>query len=153
MAIAAEYVELPPAPDLGELERDLELVRGLLAEALEDAGEARLVAEVARLHALSGQRRAGRGGAGRRLVGAVRALPSDRMLAVARACSMELQLANLCEELERLRRRRRYDGEAGAPQPESLAEAARALRELGPGERRELLSALDCRLVLTSHPS
>src|SRR5581483_10651525 len=128
MAIAAEYVELPPAPDLGELERDLELVRGLLAEALEDAGEARLVAEVARLHALSGQRRAGRGGAGRRLVGAVRALPSDRMLAVARACSMELQLANLCE-------------------------AARALRELGPGERRELLSALDCRLVLTSHPS
>jgi phosphoenolpyruvate carboxylase len=153
MAIAAEHLELPPAPDLGELERDLELVRGLLAEALEDAGEARLVAEIARLHALSCQRRAGRGGAGRRLVGAVRALPSDRMRAIARACSMELQLANLCEELERLRRRRRYDGEAGAPQPESLAEAARALRELGPGERRELLSALDCRLVLTSHPS
>lgn len=74
-------------------------------------------------------------------------------MALIRACSMQLQLANLCEQRERVRRRRRYDAEGGAPQPESIAEAAVALRGLSRAALQTLLSDVECRVVLTAHPS
>lgn len=153
MAITAEYVVLPPRPELAELDRDLGLVGGLLTELLEDVGENDLRDRLGQLHGLSVRRRGGDDGAADELAEAIRALPAAGALAVARACSMQLQLANLCEELERRRRCRGYDAELGAPQPESLAEVGALFHGLDPGARTELLATLDCRLVLTSHPS
>lgn len=138
---------------LPELERDLGLARALVAQALEETGVPALREDVERLHGLAVRRRDGEPTADAALTNSVRSAASERLLALARAASMELRIANVCEELERVRRRRRYDAEGGSPQPESLAEAAALLRELPTATRTALLESLSCRLVLTSHPS
>lgn len=152
LAVTHDRGEEPDLPPLTELERDLERVRTLVSEMLEAAG-AGLRAEIERLHDLAVRRRAGDEAAARALQEVVSSLPVERLAAIARAASMELRVANVCEELERVRRRRRYDAEGGSVQPESLAEAASLLRTLAPERRAALLGALECRLVLTSHPS
>src|SRR6185436_13781362 len=68
-----------------------------------------------------------------------------------RACSMELQLANIVEERERLRRRRQYDA-SGEIQRESLAETASILREHD-ADIPALVSQLEIQHVLTAHPT
>lgn len=146
--------QLPPRAALPELERDLALVEGLVAETLEEAaGGPELRAEIERLHTLALRRRDGDGRAAADIASVIRSLPVERLLAVARAASMQLHLANVCEDLERIRHRRRHDAEGGSIQHESLAEAASLLRALPRRERVRLLESLECRLVLTSHPS
>ncbi|MCS7007101.1 MAG: phosphoenolpyruvate carboxylase [Gaiellaceae bacterium] len=153
LALTGDAWPSTAASGLAELERDLELARGLVSEMLEAAAGPALRQEVDELHALAVRRRHGDAGAATVLEDVVRSLPAERLLALARAASMELRIANVCEELERVRRRRRYDVEEGPAQPESLAEAAEILRDLPRRERAALLGSLDCRLVLTSHPS
>jgi phosphoenolpyruvate carboxylase len=68
-----------------------------------------------------------------------------------RACSLQLQLANIAEERERIRRRREYDA-SGEEQRESLAETAALLDREGVSAP-EALRALHLELVLTAHPT
>ena len=70
-----------------------------------------------------------------------------------RACSIQLHLANIAEELERLRRRRHYDSDMSAPQRESLAAAAGMAVQYPPAEVAEALRRLDVRLTMTAHPT
>ena len=70
-----------------------------------------------------------------------------------RACSIQLQLANIAEELERLRRRRHYDSDTSAPQRESLAAAAGVAVQHPPADVAEALRRLDVRLTMTAHPT
>ena len=70
---------------------------------------------------------------------------------IIRACSLELQLANIAEERERVRRRRQYDA-TGEVQRESLAETAEILKrndiDIAP-----LAAQLQIEHVLTAHPT
>ena len=68
--------------------------------------------------------RAGDEAATERLVAYLRGVPDESVEPIIRACSLELQLANIAEERERVRRRRQYDA-TGEIQRESLAETAR----------------------------
>ena len=68
--------------------------------------------------------RAGDETAAERLVTYLRGVPDESVEPIIRACSLELQLANIAEERERVRRRRQYDA-TGAIQRESFAETAR----------------------------
>ena len=68
-----------------------------------------------------------------------------------RACSLQLQLANIAEERERIRRRREYDA-SGDQQRESLAETAELLAQAGVNAA-EALRSLHVELVLTAHPT
>ena len=72
------------------------------------------------------------------LVDAIRRLSSSQLGPIVRACTMSLQLSNIAEELERLRRRRAHDADDRGPQRESLAagEAGRGRR--GGGQRLAL---------------
>lgn len=151
--VAGDLLDLAAVPASAELDRDLALAAELLAETFEEQGGVALRTEIERLHGLCQARRRLDATAAGELCRTVAALTAERADALVRACSMQLQLANLCEELERVRRGRRYDAEAGEAQPESIAEAAALLRRLPASERREALERLDCRLVLTMHPS
>ncbi len=79
----------------------------------------------------------------------LRGVPDESVEPIIRACSLELQLANLAEERERARRRRQYD-QSGEIQRESLAETAQILRDrkidIGP-----LMAQLQIEHVLTAH--
>ena len=79
--------------------------------------------------------------------------PTPALEPFVRACSIQLQLANIAEELERLRRRRHYDSDASAPQRESLAAAAGVAVQHPPAEVAEALRRLDVRLTMTAHPT
>ena len=61
---------------------------------------------------------------------------------IIRACSLELQLANIAEERERVRRRRQYDA-TGEIQRESLAETAQILRDRNDRHRAADRAAAD----------
>lgn len=87
------------------------------------------------------------------LVAFVRRLPSSDLEPFVRACSMQLQLSNIAEELERLRRRRAYDSDAHGPQRESLAAVAAAVAPLARDRRTAALATLDIGLVMTAHPT
>ena len=71
--------------------------------------------------------RAGDEAAAERLVAYLGGVPDESVEPIIRACSLELQLANIAEERERVRRRRQYDA-TGEVQRESLAETAEILR-------------------------
>jgi phosphoenolpyruvate carboxylase len=90
---------------------------------------------------------------GDELVAAVRRLSSSDLGPVVRACTMQLQLSNIAEEVERLRRRRAYDDDDQGPQRESLAAAAAATAGLPSGARAQALADLDVGLVMTAHPT
>jgi phosphoenolpyruvate carboxylase len=81
----------------------------------------------------------------------LRELSEGDLEPIIRACSLQLQLANIAEERERLRRRRAYDAE-GAVQRESLAETAGLLAEHDV-DTGAALRELHVELVLTAHPT
>src|SRR4029079_7299595 len=85
------------------------------------------------------------------LMGFLRRLGDADVRHYIRACSLQLQLANIAEERERIRRRREYDA-SGDLQRESLAETAELLAREGVNAP-EPLPALHLELVLTAHPT
>lgn len=87
------------------------------------------------------------------LVDAIRRLSSSQLGPIVRACTMSLQLSNIAEELERLRRRRAHDADDQGPQRESLAAAAATTAGLSRDERAKALADLDVALVMTAHPT
>ncbi|MGH2872812.1 MAG: phosphoenolpyruvate carboxylase, partial [Solirubrobacteraceae bacterium] len=112
----------PPAPAAGC--GDLAILERLLDDVLREQAGDQFPAELAAL----------RGGEGHDLAGAVASL-DDRMAGrVARACGMELAMANVADELRRVRLRRA---------PEIVADE--------PGDLSQ--TPLDVRLVLTAHPT
>jgi phosphoenolpyruvate carboxylase len=76
------------------------------------------------------------------------ALPAHEQALVLRAFGIWFQLANLAEQLHRLRRRRDH-ARIGGIAPESLADA---FRHVGDGDRERARTA-SIRLVLTAHPT
>src|SRR3954465_10559023 len=86
-----------------------------------------------------------------RLVSYLRGVPDDSVEPIIRACSLELQLANIAEERERVRRRRQYDAR-GEVQRESLAETAEIL-ERNNIDVAPLAAQLQIEHVLTAHPT
>src|SRR3954465_3299478 len=140
----------PPAAVDG-LGRDSELLSSTLNGVLEEQA-GRVFAS--RLRWLFRTAAAGRGGAAaavERLVASLHGVPDESVEPIIRACSLELQLANIAEERERVRRRRQYDA-SGEQQRESLAETAEILRREGVDVAR-LASSLQIEHVLTAHPT
>jgi phosphoenolpyruvate carboxylase len=138
----------PDAP----LRRDVRLLGDLLGRTLvEQDGEELLDAEE-RIRHLSRQARAG--GPREALVAEVRALALERQATVLRAFALYFRLANLAEQVHRVRRRRAYEHEQRAPR-ESLAEAFQRLAAAGVDERElaEGVRRISAELVLTAHPT
>jgi phosphoenolpyruvate carboxylase len=147
MSIAPSSTESGP----DGLARDSELLSSVLHDVLvEQCGEG-FARTVRWLHETAGELRGGDAGAGAALVELVHGLPQADVEPCIRACALQLQLANIAEERERVRRRRHYDA-TGVRQRESLMEAADLLRDAG-ADLAAALRSLHVELVLTAHPT
>src|SRR3954468_22060098 len=133
------------------LAHDTELLSSTLNRVLEEQAGRVFASRVQWLFRTAAAVRAGDDAATDRLVTYLREVSDESVEPIIRACSLELQLANIAEERERVRRRRRYDA-TGEQQRESLAETADILRREGVDAAR-LTSALEIEHVLTAHPT
>ncbi|MBV9943274.1 MAG: phosphoenolpyruvate carboxylase [Solirubrobacterales bacterium] len=136
------------------LDRDTEMLEALLGDVLEEQEGRAFRDRVFWLRATAARVRGGEIEAAGPLVQFVHGQHAGVLEPFVRACSIQLQLANIAEELERLRRRRHYDSDSSAPQRESLAAAAAGVTVEHPqAEVAEALRRLDVRLVMTAHPT
>ena len=130
---------------------DVELLEGLVHNVLTEQCGVDFADTVQWLHATAARVREGDDAAADALFARLHELSEGDLEPIIRACSLQLQLANIAEERERLRRRRVYDAK-GATQRESLAETAGLLAEHGVDPGRALRD-LHVELVLTAHPT
>jgi len=130
---------------------DLDLLEGLVHDVLSEQVSVAFADTVQWLHATAARVREAEPGAAPALLARLHELSEGDLEPIIRACSLQLQLANIAEERERLRRRRAYDRE-GASQRESLADTARRLAEHDVDGARALAD-LHVELVLTAHPT
>ncbi len=140
----------PPAPGL---DRDTELLSGLLEETIAIQGGEALRNAVVGLRGAAERGRAGDPGAEADIAALAAQILDGDPLDVIRACSMELHLANLAETRERVRRRRGYERADGPPQRESVAEAAARLATVASTAAASALDGLRLDLTLTAHPT
>jgi phosphoenolpyruvate carboxylase len=135
------------------LDRDTALLERLLGDVLEEQNGRAFRERLFWLRDSAAALREGDGAQGEQLLAFLRGQPAARLAPYVRACSMQLQLANIAEELERLRRRREYDSDASVPQRESLAATVGAVSQVPRSRVAEALQQLDVRLVMTAHPT
>jgi len=138
------------------LREDVRLLGGLLGDTLRHREGSALFHIVERVRALS---KSGRGGSDRdldALAELLRALPVESTVPIARAFSHFLTLANIAEQHHRVRRRREYLRDPGAPPQRGSSEETFA-RLLERGVTADALHAattsLRVELVLTAHPT
>jgi len=143
----------PPAAD-PSLRDDIRLLGDLLGQVLSDMGGPPLLDRVERARQLARQRRRGEPGAEEALHGELAGLPPAAARELTRAFSSFFSLANLAEQVHRIRRRREQS-RGGAPQPGSLAAVLRHLADQGVGlsQVRETLANLEVMPVFTAHPT
>src|SRR5687767_12740323 len=131
--------------------RETELLSHALDAVLTEQHGRELAGRVRWIHRTAAELREGDEGAREALMDCLQGLGDDEVEPYIRACSLQLQLANIAEERERIRRRREYDA-SGEEQRESLAETAELLSRAGVNAA-EALRALHLELVLTAHPT
>ena len=146
-------LDVPPTPAKATdgLAHDTELLSATLNEVLEEQAGRVFASRLQWLFRTAAAVRAGDETAVERLVTYLRGVPDESVEPIIRACSLELQLANIAEERERVRRRRQYDA-TGEVQRESLAETAEILRRNGV-DVAPLAAQLEIEHVLTAHPT
>jgi phosphoenolpyruvate carboxylase len=130
---------------------DAELLEALVRDVLTEQCGSDFADTVTWLHATAAAVRGGEDGAAAALLARLHALSEGDLEPIIRACSLQLQVANIAEERERLRRRRAYDAQ-GTVQRESLAETAGLLAEHAV-DPAAALADLHVELVLTAHPT
>src|SRR3954454_18102319 len=142
-----------PAPETATdgLARDSELLVAALNEVLVEQVGRVFASRVQWLFRTAAAGRESEPGAVERLVGYLQGVRDESVEPIIRACSLELQLANIAEERERVRRRRQYDA-TGEVQRESLAETAEIL-ERNNVDVAPLAAQLQIEHVLTAHPT
>jgi phosphoenolpyruvate carboxylase len=138
------------------LRDDVRLLGELLGEALRAREGERRFDLVERVRALAKSARAGDRENFERLASVLGAMPVDDVLAIARAFSQFLNLANIAEQHHRIRRRRAYQQTADRPpQRGSCDETFGRLTETGiaPDRLEGAVTSLSVELVLTAHPT
>jgi phosphoenolpyruvate carboxylase len=136
------------------MRHDVRLLGGLLGEVLRDAGGQDLLDDVEQLrHAVIEARRHPESGSLDDIAAMVAAWPLDRAEQVASAFTVYFHLANLAEELQRIRTLRQR-GTDDRPLEESLAAVVPEIRaEQGEESLAELLAGLRVHPVFTAHPT
>ena len=149
-----EQHELDFLPPDGPLREDVSRLGAMVGNLLVEQGGEALFARVeqVRLAAIQ-RRREGASVAG--LAASLAGLDAATAEALARAFATYFQVVNIAERVHRIRRRRDYQREGSAPQPESLLDVLTRLKAQGV-DADELLGWLD-RLwiepVFTAHPT
>lgn len=138
------------------LQQDVDLLGRLLEEILEEQAGGDAVRLVKLLRGAALERRVGVPGAADRLVAAIRDLDESQIAVSVRALSISFDLANLAEDLQRVRVLRERDAStSGASRRESIGDAIRRLHAAGLSAEamQHLLDRLRIDLVFTAHPT
>lgn len=141
----------PHAP----LRADVRMLGEMLGETLARCEGDDLLEAVERVRALSKRRRAGDADLAA-LRETLASLPDARVVAVARAFSQFLALANVAEQHHRIRRARAYESAPDAPPQEGSIDAvlaSLAAAGVGGDALAEAVHGLRIELVLTAHPT
>ncbi len=141
-------------PHDGPLREDVRRLGALVGRMLAEQGGEAFFERVESVRTTSIRRReagAGISGLGGRLSG----LKAQDAEALARAFATYFQMVNVAERVHRIRRRRDYQLEGAAPQPESLADVLRKLKARGveADELLDWIGRLDVEPVFTAHPT
>ena len=138
------------------LREDVRLLGELLGETLKEHAGERVFRTVERVRALAKSARAGHDEDFRLLADELGRMTLEDAVPVARAFSQFLHLANIAEQHHRVRRRRDYQRDPGAPpQRASCDEGFARLIAAGisPDRLHEAVCSLRIELVLTAHPT
>jgi phosphoenolpyruvate carboxylase len=142
---------LPPD---GPLREDVSRLGAMVGRMLAEQGGAPLFERVEQVRTAAIRRRR-EGASVDELAGSLAGLDAAHAEALARAFATYFQAVNTAEQVHRIRRRRDYQREGSAPQPESLLDVFGRLKAEGVGAD-ELIAWLD-RLwiepVFTAHPT
>ncbi|HET6397084.1 MAG TPA: phosphoenolpyruvate carboxylase [Pseudoxanthomonas sp.] len=150
---APRNLEFAP-PDL-PLREDVRRLGALVGEMLAEQVSPAFLEEVERVRTTAIARRQN-GGEMNSLSALLDGLEPSHAEALVRAFSTYFQVVNIAERVHRIRRRRDYQrAGTGVPQPESLHDALRRLKERGvsPSELGEWLERIDIEPVFTAHPT
>ena len=147
---------IPLAPSQNQLRQDIRFLSRLLAEIIrEQEGEA-LLLKIEEIRTLAQEIRENHNPlmieSQKKLI---RSLSLDEAYNIARAFTIYFQLANIAEEVQRVRRLRDYERSPEVFQEMSLKKLFKDLMEEGysPKEILEFLSQCDIGPVLTAHPT
>jgi phosphoenolpyruvate carboxylase len=138
------------------LRDDVRLLGELLGDTLRHHEGDALYDTVERIRARAKDARGGDAAAFRTLADELGAMPIASALAVARAFTQFLNLANIAEQHHRVRRRRDYQRDAGAPPQRGSCDDSfgrLVAAGLSPGRLREAVCSMRVELVFTAHPT
>jgi phosphoenolpyruvate carboxylase len=141
-------------PHEGPLREDVRRLGTLVGQMLAEQGGQGFFETVEHVRTAAIARR--RNGEGVEVLGELlTGLDAAAAESLARAFATYFQAVNTAERVHRIRRRRDYQREGAAPQPESLADVLGALKRQGVGldELWALLERLDIEPVFTAHPT
>jgi phosphoenolpyruvate carboxylase len=141
-------------PHDGPLREDVRRLGALVGQMLAEQGGQAFFERVEHVRTAAIHRRRS-GAAVDALAESLTGLDAADAEALARAFATYFQAVNTAERVHRIRRRRDYQREGGAPQPESLAAVLALLKKDGVGrdELVRLLERLDVEPVFTAHPT
>ncbi|SEM39307.1 Phosphoenolpyruvate carboxylase, type 1 [Luteibacter sp. UNCMF331Sha3.1] len=141
-------------PHDGPLREDVRRLGALVGQMLAEQGGQPFFERVEHVRTASIHRRRS-GAAVDALAASLTGLDAADAEALARAFATYFQAVNTAERVHRIRRRRDYQREGGAPQPESLAAVLASLKKDGVTreELSRLLDRLDVEPVFTAHPT
>jgi len=141
-------------PHDGPLREDVRRLGALVGQMLAEQGGQAFFGRVEHVRTAAIHRRRS-GAAVDALAESLTGLDAADAEALARAFATYFQAVNTAERVHRIRRRRDYQREGGAPQPESLAAVLTVLKKDGVGrdELVRLLERLDVEPVFTAHPT
>jgi phosphoenolpyruvate carboxylase len=141
-------------PHDGPLREDVRRLGALVGQMLAEQGGQAFFERVEHVRTAAIHRRRS-GAAVDALAESLTGLDAADAEALARAFATYFQAVNTAERVHRIRRRRDYQREGGAPQPESLAAVLTVLKKDGVGrdELVRLLERLDVEPVFTAHPT
>ncbi|MDF4002341.1 phosphoenolpyruvate carboxylase [Luteibacter sp. PPL552] len=141
-------------PHDGPLREDVRRLGALVGQMLAEQGGQAFFERVENVRTTAIQRRR-TGAAVDALAGHLTGLDATDAEALARAFATYFQAVNVAERVHRIRRRRDYQREGGAAQPESLAAVLAELKREGVtrDEIVALLRRLDVEPVFTAHPT
>jgi phosphoenolpyruvate carboxylase len=125
---------------------DAQRLEGLFADVLLEQEGPEFRDAMDALYAAAAAARQGEPGADDELARLV--AETEKPMTLVRACTVQLALANLTDELRLVREHRASDKAGGDPPPASIPEAAARLKH-----DPEAAETLDVRLVLTAHPT
>jgi phosphoenolpyruvate carboxylase len=138
------------------LRHDVDMLNMLLEDVLVEQAGTALAQLLKQIRQLAKERRVGLPNSGERLAQRIRDLDENEIAVAVRALSVSFDLANLAEDLQRVRVLRDRERTAGnQPRPESIGDAVRQLHAEGMSAEamQHAIDKLRIDLVFTAHPT